>query len=56
MADAALKMPQPEFGMLSLRVLARLLDYPTEALQGPSVSSSKSSTRSAACRRRCAAT
>ncbi|WP_445156556.1 nitrate reductase molybdenum cofactor assembly chaperone [Halomonas sp. E14] len=34
MADAALKMPQPEFGMLSLRVLARLLDYPTEALQG----------------------
>ncbi|MDX5435228.1 MAG: nitrate reductase molybdenum cofactor assembly chaperone [Halomonas sp.] len=39
MADAALQMPQeamiqPEFGMRSLRVLARLLDYPTEALQG----------------------
>ncbi len=38
MADAALKMTddaaaQPEFGMRSLRVLARLLDYPTAALQ-----------------------
>lgn len=39
MADAALQMShadmiQPELGMRSLRVLARLLDYPTEALQG----------------------
>ncbi|MCE8021851.1 nitrate reductase molybdenum cofactor assembly chaperone [Halomonas sp. MCCC 1A11036] len=39
MADTALQVPheamiQPELGMRSLRVLARLLDYPTEALQG----------------------
>ncbi|MBA2779696.1 nitrate reductase molybdenum cofactor assembly chaperone [Billgrantia kenyensis] len=39
MAEAALQMShedmiQPELGMRSLRVLARLLDYPTEALQG----------------------
>ncbi|MCG6656902.1 nitrate reductase molybdenum cofactor assembly chaperone [Halomonas campisalis] len=34
MADAALQLPQSEPGMRSLRVLARLLDYPTEALQG----------------------
>ncbi|MCE9662023.1 nitrate reductase molybdenum cofactor assembly chaperone [Halomonas sp. M5N1S17] len=34
MADAALQLPQAELGMRSLRVLARLLDYPTEALQG----------------------
>ncbi|RDB44311.1 nitrate reductase molybdenum cofactor assembly chaperone [Halomonas sp. DQ26W] len=34
MADVALQLPQAELGMRSLRVLARLLDYPTEALQG----------------------
>jgi nitrate reductase molybdenum cofactor assembly chaperone NarJ/NarW len=33
MADAALKMAEPAVGMRSLRVLARLLDYPTQALQ-----------------------
>jgi len=33
MADAALKMAEPTIGMRSLRVLARLLDYPTEELQ-----------------------
>ncbi|WP_444989429.1 nitrate reductase molybdenum cofactor assembly chaperone [Halomonas mongoliensis] len=33
MADAALKMAEPAVGMRSLRVLARLLDYPTEELQ-----------------------
>jgi len=33
MADAALKMAAPAVGMRSLRVLARLLDYPTEELQ-----------------------
>ncbi|TFH87722.1 nitrate reductase molybdenum cofactor assembly chaperone [Billgrantia azerbaijanica] len=33
MAEAALQMAQPEPGMRSLRVLARLLDYPTAAHQ-----------------------
>lgn len=33
MAEAAMQHPATEPDMLSLRVLARLLDYPTEALQ-----------------------
>jgi nitrate reductase delta subunit len=33
MAEAAMKIPEPVPGMLSLRVLARLLDYPSVELQ-----------------------
>lgn len=33
MAEAAMKVPEPVPGMLSLRVLARLLDYPSAELQ-----------------------
>ncbi|OBX36075.1 hypothetical protein A8U91_00411 [Halomonas elongata] len=35
MAEAAMSYPDPAGGMRSLRVLARLLDYPTGSFRPP---------------------